>query len=310
MFHRYKQTIMDLKLFAFLLLVPVISASIEVQVNAADNLADSAVRLGGNIVNIISDTERNTFKLSDNLLKNAVESYFGKRPDDAYLRSPTPWGDLYNTYGWQQVTRTLSPQRSTILSLESQPTIVMTQYFENNSSNPASFTAAIKQSVANTVTTTWENSQEFSIGETIKYAMNIEVFSVGGSTSFSFTGRYGESNSKSETVTVGSESGVKIELEPNQNVIAELYATRGTMKIQVEYEASLSGVAAVNYKKIYQGHHFWALPINEVMRAGGMTRTFKSTEIINMGYYTDSKVVIRDSNSRKALYSLPLKIFK
>jgi hypothetical protein len=299
---------MSLKIFAsLLLLVPAISANIQVNVVAADNQADSSVSLAGNNVGIISDTERNTFQLSDSNLKSAVEKYFGKRPDDVFVRSPTPWGDLYKTYGWQQVTTTLAPQRARILSLQSQPTIVMSQYFENNSSQSGEFSAKIFQSVANTVSSTWTTGGEVTVGQTIEYGFDIKVFSVGGSTSFSYTSSWGKSVSKSETVTVGSESGVTITLEPGQRVVAELYATRGTMQIQVDYEATLSGYTAVNYSKPYQGHHFWALGINNVMSAGGLPRSSKSSEVLKMGYYTDSKVVIRDSKSKQILYTIPIK---
>ena len=39
---------------------------------------------------MITDEERTTFQLSDKQLKEDVEKYFGKKPDDAYLHSPTP----------------------------------------------------------------------------------------------------------------------------------------------------------------------------------------------------------------------------
>lgn len=300
---------MAFKLLTLLLLVPVIYARIEVQINASSNEADSSINLSGSNVDIISDQERNTFQLSDSNLKNAVRDYFGSRPDDAYVKSPTPWGDLYQTYGWSQVSRSLTPQRARILEITSQPTIVLTQVLKNNSSKTATFSAKIQQDVENTVSSTWEKGGSLSVDQEIKYGFDIKVFEVSGKTSFSYTSNWGQSVSKSESVTVGSESGVTITLEPNQSVTAELYATKGTMKIQVDYEATLSGSTAVNYAKTYKGHHFWALGINAVMSAGGLPRSVKSSEVISLGYYTDSRVVIRDSKTSKLLYSIPMKFF-
>ncbi|CAH0403637.1 unnamed protein product [Chilo suppressalis] len=299
---------MTLKIFALLLLVPVIYAKISVNVVASDNEAERAVELAGNNVDIISDNERSTFQLSDSRLKDAVRANFGKRPDDAYLRSPTPWGDLYSSYDWPQVTRTLSPQKATILEVSSQPTIVLTQHFENNSTKPATFTAKIQQSVQNTVTSSWEKGGELTVGQDIEYGFDIKAVSVGGKTSFSFTSKWGESVSKSESVTVGSESGVTITLDPHQSVVAELYATRGSMRIKVDYEATLSGVTAINYSKPYQGHHFWALAINSVMSSGNIPRSVKSSEVIKMGYYSNSHVVIKDAHTKTMLYSVPIQI--
>ncbi|XP_063835207.1 spherulin-2A-like [Ostrinia nubilalis] len=300
---------MAFKLVALLALVPVIYGNIEVNILAADNQGESSVDISGANIDIISDTERNTFQLSDSNLKNAVGSYFGQRPDDAYVRSPTPWGDLYQTYGWRQVTRMLAPQRGRILQLSSQPAIVLTQVFKNNSTKTATFKAQIQQQVQNTVSSTWSTGGSLTVGQEIKYGFDIVVASVTGKTSFSYTSNWGKSVTKTESVTVGSESGVTITLEPNQSVIAELYATRGSMKIQVDYEASLSGNTAINYAKTYKGHHFWSLDINAVMSAGNIDRSVQSSEVITVGYYTDSRVVIRDANSKDLLYTMPMKLF-
>jgi hypothetical protein len=300
---------MSLKIFtALLLLVPAISANIEINVVAAAQQNESSVSVSGRNVAVISDTERNTFKIQDSGLKNAVEKYHGKRPDDAYVRSPTPWGDLYQTYNWPQVTTTLRPVRGRIVSFQSQPSIIKTQYFENNSSIPGEFNVQISESVANTISTTWTKGGEVSVGQEINYGFDIKVVSVGGSTTFEYTSSWGQSVEKSETITVGSESGVTVTLQPGQKIVAELSATRGAMQIQVDYEASLSGRTAVNYKKPYQGHHFWGLEINAVMTSGGLSRTSSSTEVLKMGYYSESRVVIRDARTLKVLYVFPVPI--
>nr|AAB41454.1 follicle-specific yolk polypeptide-4 [Galleria mellonella] len=246
------------KYLAILLFIPIIYAKIQVNVVASENEAETG-EPGWKNVDIITDNERYTFQLTDNNLKNAVQSYFGQRPDDAFLRSPTPWGDLYQVYGWPQVARSLSSSESKYLQVSSKPSIILTQHFRNNSTQPATFKAQIQQQVQNTVTSTWEKGGELTVGQEIEYGFDIKVVSVGGKTSFSYTSRWGESVSKSETVTVGSESGVEITLEPGQAIIAELLATRGTMEIQVDYEATLSGATAVNYANTFKGHHhFWA----------------------------------------------------
>ncbi|XP_026754524.2 spherulin-2A [Galleria mellonella] len=297
------------KYLAILLFIPIIYAKIQVNVVASENEAERLVDLAGSNVDIITDNERYTFQLTDNNLKNAVQSYFGQRPDDAFLRSPTPWGDLYQVYGWPQVARSLSPQRASILQVSSKPSIILTQHFRNNSTQPATFKAQIQQQVQNTVTSTWEKGGELTVGQEIEYGFDIKVVSVGGKTSFSYTSRWGESVSKSETVTVGSESGVEITLEPGQAIIAELLATRGTMEIQVDYEATLSGATAVNYANTFKGHHFWALDINAVMTSGDLNPTAHSREVIKLGYYSSSHVVIRDAENNNVLYSLPMNIF-
>lgn len=132
---------------------------------------------------------------------------------------------------------------------------------------------------------------------------------VAGNATFAFNARWGESFVKSQKVTVGSETGLEIVLQPNQALIAELYATRGSLSVQVDYVASLSGLVAVNYEEGYKDHHFWSIDINKVLDAGSLDKTVLSTEVIDFGFYVSSKVDLRDVNTQKVLSTLPLTVF-
>lgn len=65
---------------------------INVQVNTDADPKKTTVSASGSIQHVITGNEVNSFGLSDSALKDAVAKYFGKRPNDAYLKSPTPWG--------------------------------------------------------------------------------------------------------------------------------------------------------------------------------------------------------------------------
>ncbi|XP_048000164.1 spherulin-2A-like [Leguminivora glycinivorella] len=286
--------------FLFLVLPVLVHARINVEIDGKfqNENSDMKVHFSGSQMDTISDQERASFSLEDNNLKNAVNAYFGKRPDDAYLRSPTPWGDLYRTYNWQQVARTLIPKSSKVLKIKSQPLIVMQQVFENNSTMPATFNVGISHSVENRVSSHWTKSGELSLTQEISYGIDIEVANFGGSTSFSYTSGWGIGAEKSETVTIGATSSMNVLLQPGQSVTTELLATKGTIQIEVEYMASLSGAVAVNYDKVYKGHHYWALPIEAVMSQGGLKNEIMSKEIIEIDFYSQSKVIVHDRNTR------------
>jgi hypothetical protein len=294
--------------YVFLLLPALALAGIEVQLSGVfdEKNPNMNVYLSGSQVSVISDTERNTFRLNDGQLKDAVDRYFGKRPNDAYLRSPTPFNDLYQTYGWDQVTRTLRPRKANVLGIDSQPMIVMQQVFENNSTKPATFNVGISQEVANTVSNSWNTGGSLTVGQEINYGFDIKVAEGGGTTSLSYTNSWGKSVEKSQTITVGSSSAMEMVLQPGQAVIAQLLATKGTIKIQVEYEASLSGITAVNYNPIYQGHHFWGLNIGGVMSSGGVSNSVVSREVIEVGFYSQSKVIVKDRSLGKKILSYDL----
>src|SRR5271156_1054538 len=97
---------------------------IEVSIKAGLTAATSSVSASGSVQHVITDTEVATFGLQDGNLKNAVGKYFGQNPNDAFLHSPTPWGDLYRTYNWPQVQTVLVVDSATITGITSQPVIV------------------------------------------------------------------------------------------------------------------------------------------------------------------------------------------
>ena len=75
------------------------------------------------------------------------------------------------------------------------------------------------------------------------------------------------------------------------------------MKVRIRYKGYLIGGTAVNYNPKYKGHHFWRLPIDGVMQCAGINNSVLSTEDIEVGYYTSSKVVVTDKETGTALHS-------
>ncbi|MBW4677529.1 MAG: hypothetical protein KME52_27085 [Desmonostoc geniculatum HA4340-LM1] len=68
---------------------------IEISINAGESPEESTIKFSGSIQHIITDKEIKTFDIQDANLKNAIGKYFEKNPNDAYLKSPTLWNDLY-----------------------------------------------------------------------------------------------------------------------------------------------------------------------------------------------------------------------
>ena len=274
-----------------------------VDVVAGADLASSTVRVSGSFQHIITDAERTTFSLSDKQLKEAVDKYFGKKPNDAYLHSPTPWGDLYKSYSWEQVSTNVIPEWGQILSLTSKPTIVKSAEFKNSSSVPATFNVAISDEVTDTTSTNWSNGGEFSFSQTINYEVKFLGAGGGGESSMSYTKSWDKGGEKSTSVTVGSNSSVSVTLNPGQAVESVLSASRGVMKVRVQYSTYLSGRTAVNYNPTYKGHHFYGLPINSVMASAGISNSKLSTEDIEIDYFSNSILEVKDVNDGSVLAS-------
>ncbi|NCS36269.1 MAG: follicular epithelium yolk protein subunit [Microcystis aeruginosa G11-01] len=268
--------------------------AISVSINAGQDANSSSVTATGSIQHIINDTERTAFNIQDAALKSAVATYFGQAPNDAYVCSPTPWGDLYQTYGWPQIQTLFSVVSASILGVTSEPTIVASQIFQNSSSVPAEFNCGITQEVSVTTESNWSNSSTVEVGQTISYDISFLGAGAGGETSLSYSETWEQGGSESESVTLGSSSGVTVTLQPGQSVVSELTASKGKLTVQIVYQQTLSGVTAINYGNTYKGHHFWALNINAVMSAAGYPTTITTTETIEIDFYANSKIVLKD----------------
>jgi hypothetical protein len=94
---------------------------ITVQIKPAADRKGVQVTAGGRVQHLITDEERADFGLDDAALKSAVATYFGKAPDDAFLKGPTLGIDLYQTRRWPQVETVLVAQSAQLLELSSMP---------------------------------------------------------------------------------------------------------------------------------------------------------------------------------------------
>lgn len=291
--------------FLLFLLPAIVYGRIQILIKPSLNQNDASVEVLGSSADIITEKERATFRIQDQPLKDAIQKYSGGRPNDAYVHSPTPWNDLYSRYGWRQIERIVYPKSYKILGISSEPVIVKTEEFQNNSTVKAKYSSEISQTVEKVVSSTWSKSGEISMGQEITYSIGFGDAEIGGATRFSYTSSWGEETSKSETVTVGSIS-VQVELEPGQRATATLSATRGSMTVEVLYEANLDGDVACNYADVFRGHHFYAYDINDVLVAGGLPQIVVAKEVITVGFYSTAFIIVDDVVTKRSLSTIPI----
>lgn len=270
-----------------------------VEIKPGTDPRTTTVAAAGSVQHVITDNEIASFGLNDAALKEAVNKYFGRAPNDAYLKSPTPWNDLYKTYRWPQVQTVLVANSAQVLSLTSNPAIVKTTVLKNNSNKTANFNASVNDNVTNTIETNWNITTNVEVSETIEYSVELEgLVNIGGSTTWSFGMSFGEGGSKSQSISIGSDQGVSVDLDPGEAVEAQLVVSEGELKARIFYDVYLIGSTAINYNPTYKDHHFWALNIADVMQAGGIPNRRQITQDITVGYYSNAKVVL--NNSAKA----------
>ncbi|MGE8064507.1 hypothetical protein [Pseudomonas sp. NPDC089569] len=270
---------------------------IDITIVAGADAVTSWVRAGGEVVDVISDAERETFGINDERLKDCVNKYFGRAPNGVYLKSPTPGKDLYTIYGWPEVKRVMKVQSAEVLGITSEPVIVKSQDFVNNSSRPATFDVAITDSVAQSISSSWRTGGKFKVEQKFVYKVGFLGSEAGGESTISYQQSWGIGGEQSRRVSVGSNADVKVQLEPGERVTATLSASRGVMKVRVRYVACLEGIIALNYDPTHRDHHFWGLDIGAVMAVGGVSNAVTSTEDIEIGYYANSRIELKDKAS-------------
>ena len=152
-------------------------AGINISIVAGADEAHSSVNATGSIQHIVTDKEVKTFGMQDSALKNAVGKSFGNNPNDAYLHSPTPWNDLYKTYGWPEVQTILIVQDAKIRGITSDPVVVATRTFTNRSSKKAVFDASISDQVSNTTESNWSTTNTIEVEQ--KFTYNVSFLGLG-----------------------------------------------------------------------------------------------------------------------------------
>jgi hypothetical protein len=273
--------------------------SIAIQITAGSDTDSSSVVQSGSIQQILTPEQAASFQLNGSNLINAVGTYSGQTPDNAYYCSPTPWGDLYTQEGWPQVQSLMTVQSATIVSVNASPSIVAHQTFSNTTSVPMECDANVEYSTTVGSSTTWSNSNSVSVTQSISYSVDFLGTGVEGETAMSYEHEWGTAQTDEESVTLGTGASVGFELPPGQTMVAELVTSQGTATVEVVYQMSLSGLIAANYSDPYQGHHFWGYDVNAVLSASNLPTVLTATETLVIDLYTDASIVLNDGSTMR-----------
>lgn len=252
----------------------------------------SAVAYGREI-HVITDHEKKAYKIDDVALKRAAGDYFGKIPDDGYLCSPTPYGDLYKRFGWEQVKTTLVPVKTEILECDVKPTIIKSVICKNHKYKPQVVDVSICDNVCNTVKSIWKSDYKLSCNQKIKYNICLDGLKYEDSV-IEFKKPWGKEVYLTQDITLGSEYGVTTTLKPYEAVESRLVASYGTIKVKVTYRATVSGGYTIAYCPSYKDNDFWCLPVKGVLKGCGVKASKEVQEILEIKYFADACIELRE----------------
>ncbi|XP_046974264.1 spherulin-2A-like [Vanessa cardui] len=173
----------------------------------------------------------------------------------------------------------------------------------NKNTEPLTLNIDMKQLVKNTVASKWSKEGELEVGN-IHYKFNLDAPEVGD---FSFISNGLEDMEKFIPMTIGGVT--EITLKPEQDVVAELYATAVHTMVRVDYETRLTGNVALNFDKKFEGHRFWSVDINALLAAGELKKVMHSLEVIDVVHFTEPKLLVKDATTGEVIFTAPLKMY-
>lgn len=272
-------------------------AGLNIEITAASKREDSSIKVTGTVLHVITDKEVTKFGLNEDKLKSAVEKYADKYPSDVYLHGPTPWGDMYKRYGWEEVKTVLTVVRSEIIEVSTKDVTLDTKDWSNNrtkSKKSGTYNSTLTQQVQNTTETNWSNTNAIEVSQSFKYSVTFLGTGGEGTTSMSYSHNWGQGGRESKAVTITASTGVSTVLDPGESVKADLMASRGVMKVRIVYHANLKGSVAINFNKKHEGHHFWGYDVSEVMKAANINNSLEFTEDIELTFFSNGRVDLKD----------------
>ncbi|MFE3197813.1 ETX/MTX2 family pore-forming toxin [Embleya sp. NPDC059237] len=267
--------------------------SFHLHVAAAKNKEHCKAFGSGKEIHHVTDKEAKSFRLTGSTIKEGFGKILDGKPDHVY------WSDEhYKTFGWTVPSTTLILAKSEIIGIDTKPVIVKDQTFTNDSTKAGEFNASVQDSVTCSVSDTWTQSNRVDVGQTFNYQVEFLGTGGGGSTQLTYSHEWGHSKTETKDITVGSQSGVSVTLQPHQSVVAELSASRGTLKARFTFHATVSGDLIGYFNDKHKGHWWWCAPINEVLQWAKLPTTLTITQEVDVDYYCNGEVRLKDKDNK------------
>lgn len=249
----------------------------------------------GKFEHVISDSEAVLFGVTPDNLKGAINNYFGKTPNDVFLRSPTPWDDLYKRFSWPEVKLRFEVDGPLkIDSFDVDRTVLIEKKITNDTQSKKTFDVEMEQVGYDIIWPTGWISEDENLGfndspngwnniSFINYLVTFPTLNIQEGNPLLKT-RILVDEGKARCKNAKIKCSRKVELEPGQTVNARLYLDFIKAKVLFPFKSSLSGYVAVNYDPVYKDHHFWGLPIKEIMQYNGICNNLKTTMVLELSY--------------------------
>lgn len=248
--------------------------------------------VGGAMIRQTTDADRQLFGMTDNSVKDAINKFFGRRPNDVFYNDPTRWGNKYQEYGWQPVTLILQPVSAVFTGIKVADASLASHEVTNETHKTVNVDVAFTTQKDNTAETNWSRTSTLSVSQSVSFGIRF----FGADTSVSFSQAWQQGGSQSQTISIGSSVSIFYELDPGETIVVTNWGDIGTATVKITYRANLSGLVFANYSSRYRDHHFWGLPINSVLNTLGRPNWITIEQDLHLKSYLYSKTIVKSKS--------------
>lgn len=284
-----------LKYYLILIIVITISdGKIKIEIKTSNYSNRTVIKYEGSNINQVTDKEIQLFNITDGNLKRGVENELGKAPDQVFLKDPTIYGALFETYGWPDVRRKLSIKKATIVEFIKQDVTLKRNDHINISSVAVKSKTDMVAPVTNTVQHIWD--KDGLPEEDIKYTIKIDF----GYDQIVHNVTWRDSKTTTFDSAIRKSKGVT-EILPGQSIVSKLLAEKVILLIEMEMEAQLVGNIVINYARKYGSHYIWAPTLGNIMKAAELHNGVTTKVHLEIRYYTNARLVVVDKDTGKEI---------
>ncbi|XP_022828604.1 uncharacterized protein LOC111357984 [Spodoptera litura] len=148
-------------LVLILLILPIIvDGRIEVDITVKSNDTDVTVNASytGSDHKLVTDDDLKLFNVTMAKLNRGMRVELGKVPDNIFIRNPTPYGDLFTKFKWEQMKRKLTIVRTKIIDIINQDIVLDTHEHINNTTNIVTAKRSMYKVMDNSISSTWSKT--------------------------------------------------------------------------------------------------------------------------------------------------------
>ena len=232
-------------------------------------------------------------------MDEVIDIYPVGKPDEVYFHNPTPKGDIF-TYsldgggnGDPTVTR-ISYWNSKVIEQNTVREVVAMQDCKNERDLNLECTFNLRQTRSNTVSTSWSSNFGFRVEGEVGF--DIKIFETKSKLTGDF--HWERSETHEEKTEIGTDISAKTIVGPGQAARAFLTAERGTLKVAVDYAATIAGSS---YLSSYYGNEF--VPSRDLLylNFGDADYFLQATQIVDITVFTKAEIVVKNLNTNKLI---------